>query len=161
MHVIADTEALVADGTLTPDQAAILERRSREVMVTLAVNAILCFGILAATVGFIFWLADPFLVAIVGGLMLAGGLAVLARAGANYAMFGNSAVLIGVGMLLGGATVELVDRYEQLAGWGAGRADLSLAMAHQRMVRAVRPRHSPADGAEHASWRYRNSDAAA
>ena len=117
MHVIADTEALVADGTLTPDQAAILERRSREVMVTLAVNAILCFGILAATVGFIFWLADPFLVAIVGGLMLAGGLAALARAGANYAMFGNSAVLIGVGMLLGGATVELVDRYEQLAGW--------------------------------------------
>ena len=117
MHVIADTEALVADGTLTPDQAAILERRSREVMVTLAVNAILCFGILAATVGFIFWLADPFLVAIVGGLMLAGGLAVLARAGVNYAMFGNSAVLIGVGMLLGGATVELVDRYEQLAGW--------------------------------------------
>ncbi|MFY1708526.1 hypothetical protein [Tritonibacter scottomollicae] len=117
MHVIADTEALVADGTLTPDQAAILERRSREVMVTLAVNAILCFGILAATVGFIFWLADPFLVAIVGGLMLAGGLAVLARAGASYAMFGNSAVLIGVGMLLGGATVELVDRYEQLAGW--------------------------------------------
>ncbi|MFP3385622.1 hypothetical protein [Tritonibacter sp. SIMBA_163] len=117
MHVIADTEALVADGTLTPDQAAILKRRSREVMVTLAVNAILCFGILAATVGFIFWLADPFLVAIVGGLMLAGGLAVLARAGASYAMFGNSAVLIGVGMLLGGATVELVDRYEQLAGW--------------------------------------------
>jgi len=117
MHVIADTEGLVADGTLTPDQARVLEGRSREVMISLAVNAILCFGIIAATAGFIFWLAEPLAVAVTGALMLAAGLAVLARGQDTYAMFGNSAVLIGVGMLLGGAAVELIDKHEGMAGW--------------------------------------------
>ena len=79
MHVIADTEALVRDGTLTREQAQVLETRSREVMMSLAVNAILCFGIIAATAGFIVWLANPVAVAVIGALMLGGGLAVLAR----------------------------------------------------------------------------------
>ncbi len=117
MHVIADTKALVADGTLSAEQAQTLESRSREVMVSLAVNAILCFGIIAATAGFIFWLAEPFAVAVTGALMLGAGLWVLSRGGETYGMFGNSAVLIGVGMLLGGATVELVDKHEEIAGW--------------------------------------------
>ena len=81
MHAIADTTALVEEGVLTPDQARTIEARSREVMVSLAVNAILCFGIIAATAGFIFWLADPLAVAVTGILMLGGGLVVLARGG--------------------------------------------------------------------------------
>lgn len=117
MHAIADTIALVKEGVLTPDQARTIEARSREVMVSLAVNAILCFGIIAATAGFIFWLADPLAVAVTGVLMLGGGLAVLARGGEMLRMFGNSATLIGAGMLLGGASIELVDKYEELAGW--------------------------------------------
>ena len=117
MHVIADTDALVADGTLTQDQARVLEARSRDVMVSMAVNAILFCGIIAAIAGFIVWLAEPLAVTVTGALMLAAGLAVLSRGGTTYAIFGNSAVLIGGGMLLGGASVELIDKYEGVAGW--------------------------------------------
>ncbi|NIZ12160.1 hypothetical protein [Phaeobacter sp. HF9A] len=128
MHVIADTEALVHDGTLTREQAQVLETRSREVMMSLAVNAILCFGIIAATAGLIVWLANPVAVAVIGALMLGAGLAVLARGSATYAMFGNSAVLIGIGMLLGGATVELIDKHEDLAGWILALTGLLVAL---------------------------------
>ena len=117
MHAIADTTALVEEGVLTEDQARAIEARSREVMVSLAVNAILCFGIIAATAGFIFWLADPLAVAVTGILMLGGGLAVLSRGSETLRMFGNSATLIGAGMLMGGASIELVDKYEDIAGW--------------------------------------------
>jgi len=72
MHVIADTEALVADGTLTQDQARVLEARSRDVMVSMAVNAILFCGIIAAIAGFIVWLAEP--LAVTARLCLRRGL---------------------------------------------------------------------------------------
>ncbi|AHD02689.1 hypothetical protein [Leisingera methylohalidivorans] len=117
MHAIADTNALVEEGILTPDQAREIEGRSREVMVLLAVNAVLFFGIIATTAGFIFWLADPLAVAVTGILMLGGGLAVLARGKEILRMFGNSATLIGAGMLMGGAGIELADKYEDFAGW--------------------------------------------
>ncbi|MBE1281967.1 MAG: hypothetical protein GJ676_01525 [Rhodobacteraceae bacterium] len=117
MRAIADTTALVQDGVLTPDQARIIEARSREVMVSLAVNSILCFGIIAATTGFIFWLADPLAVAITGVMMTAAGLIILKTRGDQLAIFGNSATLIGAGMLMGGACIELMDKHEALAGW--------------------------------------------
>jgi hypothetical protein len=117
MHVVADTTALVEDGVLAPEQALEIETRSRDVMIKLAVNAILCFGIIAATAGFIFWLANAVAVSITGVLMLVLGLLILAKGAEAYRMFGNSAILIGAGMLMGGASIELVDKYEQLAGW--------------------------------------------
>ncbi|WP_164662250.1 hypothetical protein [Tropicibacter sp. Alg240-R139] len=117
MHVVADTTALVDDSVLSQEQARVIEERSRDVMIKLAVNAILCFGIIAATAGFIFWLANAIAVAITGILMLGSGLLVLARGGETYRMFGNSATLIGAGMLMGGGAIELVDKYEDVAGW--------------------------------------------
>ncbi|MBO9453327.1 hypothetical protein J7426_23915 [Tropicibacter sp. R16_0] len=117
MHVVADTTALVEDGVLTSEQALEIETRSRDVMIKLAVNAILCFGIIAATAGFIFWLANAVAVAITGVLMLILGLFILAKGAEAFRMFGNSAILIGAGMLMGGASIELVDKYEQIAGW--------------------------------------------
>lgn len=117
MHAIADTTTLVEDGILTPDQARAIETRSREVMTQLAVNAILCFGIIAATAGFIFWLADALAVAVTGVLMAGGGLLVLSRSGEELRIFGSSATLIGVGMLLGGGALELIGKFEDLAPW--------------------------------------------
>ena len=117
MHAIADTTRLTAEGVITADQARIIEARAREAMVTRGVNVILCLGILAATGGFIFWLADPLPVAIAGLLMTLTGLAILARGGEMFHMFGNAATLIGAGMLIGGATLELMDNYEEIAGW--------------------------------------------
>ncbi|WP_370808702.1 hypothetical protein [Falsiruegeria litorea] len=86
-------------------------------MIRLAVNAILCFGIIAATAGFIFWLANAVAVAVTGTLMLVAGLLVLAKGTDTYRMFGNSATLIGAGMLMGGAGIELVEKHEDIAGW--------------------------------------------
>ena len=76
MHAIADTKSLVADGVIDARQAREIEVRARETMVALAINAILCFGIVAATAGLIFWLANAASVAVFGGLALTGGLLV-------------------------------------------------------------------------------------
>jgi hypothetical protein len=130
MIALADTDRLVADEILSPDQAAEIEARSRAAMTSLAVNAVLCFGILAATGGLIFWLAAPLPVAVFGALALAIGLVILMRGGETLQIFGNAATLIGAGMLIGGASIELLDKAEQSAGWVlliAGAAILGFA----------------------------------
>lgn len=116
MYAVADTRELVADGTLTEGQARHIEALSRQTMVSLAINSILVFGILAATGGLIFWLGTPASVAIAGAAFLATGYLLLTRGAAQISMFGNSAALIGAGLLLGGATIEMIDKYETFAG---------------------------------------------
>lgn len=116
MHAIADTDRLVSDGIITPDQAKTIEVRAREAMVYLAINTILCFGIIAATSGLIAWLATPVSVAGFGFLSLALGLVILGCGGEMYRMFGNASALIGAGMLIGGASLELTDKYKDIAG---------------------------------------------
>lgn len=116
MQVIADTRKLVADGIITPEQALQMQSRSRDAMITLAINTILCFGILAATGGLIFWLANAAAVAVCGLLFLGVGVMILYRSGDEFGMFGNAAALIGAGMLLGGAGIELVENYPDMAG---------------------------------------------
>ncbi|MAE89076.1 MAG: hypothetical protein CMI67_05735 [Pelagibaca sp.] len=128
MHAVADTERLVADGIITPAQAGEIEARAREAMIGLAVNAVLVFGILAATGGLIFWLASPLAVAIGGSLTLLCGLLVLFRGGAMLRMFGNAATLIGAGMLLGGGAVELLDKYPEMAGGPMALAGAAIAV---------------------------------
>lgn len=117
MHSLADTNRLVLDGVITPDQARTIEARARDLMVSLAINVLLCAGIVAATGGMIFWLANATAVAVAGTLLLASGLLILAKAGDSVRMFGNAAALIGAGMLIGGAGIELVDKYPDQAGW--------------------------------------------
>lgn len=117
MHVIADTDQLVKEGVLTTDQAEIIQDRARATMITLAINVVLCAGIFAATGGLIFWLATPVSVAVGGVLMLVLGLGILSKRSETLAMFGNAATLIGAGMLLGGAAIELVDKHQDIAGW--------------------------------------------
>lgn len=117
MHSLADTRALVADGVITEAQAREIELRARGIAVSLAINTVLCAGILAATGGMIFWLADATAVAVAGTLLLGTGLLILLRGGELVRMFGNAAALIGAGMLIGGAGIELVDKYPDQAGW--------------------------------------------
>lgn len=137
MHYLADTDRLVAEGVLTADQARIIRLRSRDAMIALVVNSVLCAGILAAAAGFIFWLADPVTVAVTGLLFLGAGIAVLARAGRLYAMLGHAAALIGAGMLAGGATIELVDK---LGGAAAGGVLLALGAAIAVVAEGMRRR---------------------
>ena len=114
-HVV-QTEALIAEGVLTPAQGQIIARRSRQVMVSLVINSVLCIGIIAAAIGFVFWLADALAVAITGGLFLAIGTFVLLKAGDLYRMFGNAAALIGAGMLTFGGMIDLVDKLGERDG---------------------------------------------
>lgn len=116
MFVVADTEKLIADKIITSDQAQELKTRSRETMVSLTINMILCFGILSATGGLIFWLASPMSVAICGLLFLGSGLFIISKGKDLFRMFGNAAALIGAGMMIGGTAIELVDKYESIAG---------------------------------------------
>ncbi|MEM8541006.1 MAG: hypothetical protein AAGF25_08620 [Pseudomonadota bacterium] len=115
MHVVANLSALESDGIINTDVSRIMRQRSRETMVMLGINVILCGGILAATAGLIFWLASALSVAITGIVFLIAGLFVLLNGKDTYRMFGNAASLIGAGMLVGGAGLELVDKYPDQA----------------------------------------------
>lgn len=121
MAVVADLDALVAEGVLTAAQAGILRERSRAAMLALVVRTLLGGGVLAAAAGFVLVLADPLPVALAGALFLAAGIAVLSRADALWRMFGQAAALIGAGMLLGGGVLRALDRLGQD---GAGLAFL-------------------------------------
>ncbi len=113
-HVV-DTNRLVADEWITEAQAAEIARRSRETMVALAVNGVLCGGIIAATFGLIFYLADAMAVAVAGCIFLMLGGFVLQRGSDLYRMLGNAAAIIGAGMLIGGGGIELVENYRDMA----------------------------------------------
>lgn len=117
MHTIADTKMLVEEGVISQAAARIIEARARNTMVALAINTVLCAGIVFATFGLIFWLANAFAVAICGILMAGAGLLTLRFGRPLYAMFGNAAALIGCGMLLGGMAFELSDKLPEMAGW--------------------------------------------
>lgn len=117
MHTLADTRQLALDGIITSEQARVIESRAREAMVSMGINTLLSAGIIAATLGTIFWLASAPAVAIFGSILLGSGLLILARAGDLYRMFGNAAALIGAGMLIGGAGIEVVDKYYSVAPW--------------------------------------------
>lgn len=136
MHAIADTDRLVSDGIISPEQASEIEARSRQAMVMLGINSVLSFGIIAATLGFILWLANATAVAVFGTLMLALGAAILRSGRDLLRMFGNASALIGAGMLIGGAAFELLDSYETVAGpiMALGGAGLTVvfALAHMR-----------------------------
>ena len=129
MHAIADTKTLVEESVITADQAREIEARARQTMVALAINAVLTAGIIAATGGFILWLADPLSVAVLGSLMLIGGVVILGLRTQTLRMFGNAAALIGAGMLIGGAAVELIQNHDDIAGWTMLVVGLAIVLA--------------------------------
>lgn len=116
MYYVAETEKLIADGVIDETQANEIKSRARGAMVALCVNTLLIAGILAATFGLVFFLADAFSVAICGAVFLGGGLLILRAGGVLYRMFGNASALIGAGMLITGSGIELIDKSPHTAG---------------------------------------------
>ncbi len=116
MPYVVNTDALVADGVLTDQQADEIIHRSRETMLALVVNFVLTTGIAAASLGFVFWFADAAGVAALGLLFLLVGAGILALGSQLYRMLGSAAALIGAGMLYAGGGVELWDKYPDIAG---------------------------------------------
>ncbi|WP_424932226.1 hypothetical protein [Amaricoccus macauensis] len=142
MHVVADTDALVAAGVIAPGQAREIEARSRQTMIALAVNCVLFLGILSATGGLIYWLRDPLSVAIFGAISFAIGVLILSRNSDSLRIFGNAAALIGAGTLSGGAVLELLDTWPEIAAevitLSGGAILILAAAAHWRLApRAV------------------------
>ena len=77
MYYVAETDQLIADGVIDRNQAEEIKSRARAAMVALCVNTLLIGGIIAATFGLVFFLADAMSVAVCGGLFLGGGLLIL------------------------------------------------------------------------------------
>ncbi len=94
----------------------------------LTINLLLTGGIIAATAGFIAWLADPVSVAILGGTAFVSGIALLRIFPDRFSMFGNAAALIGAGLLIGGASVELATNYVSVAPWTMSGIGALIAM---------------------------------
>ena len=116
MYAVADTNRLVADKVITLEQAHAIESRARETMVALAINTLLFLGIVAASGGLIFWLASPVAVAISGVLAFIAGLLILLQGQSTFRMFGHASALIGAGLLLGGTSLQLIDKHQVIAG---------------------------------------------
>lgn len=116
MHVVADTDRLLADGIITPQAAAIIHQRARAAMMALVTNSLLLGGITAASLGTVFWLADVLAVALIGALLIAVGLPVLLRRTDTMRFFGNASALIGAGMLMGGGSLKLIEVAPDSAG---------------------------------------------
>ena len=115
MHLV-DTDTLVEEGLINERTARVIAERSRERMMAMAINSVLCLGILAATLGLIFFLASPLPVAVLGLVFLISGAAILRSGATIYGMFGNAASLIGSGMLIGGAAFEIYDKAPETFG---------------------------------------------
>ena len=113
-HVI-NTKQLLAEGFLTDAQAKEIARRSRDTMLALVVNIVLTAGIIAASLGFVFWIADALGVALLGAAFLFAGVAILTKADALYRLLGHAGTLIGSGMLFVGGAIELIDKYPDIA----------------------------------------------
>ena len=115
MTQVINTKLLLEEGLLNEAQAAEIMRRSRETMLALVVNIVLCAGIIAASLGFVFWIADALGVALLGAAFLGLGIFVLTKADALYRLLGHASTLIGAGMLFVGGAIELMDKYESIA----------------------------------------------
>lgn len=125
MTQVINTKLLLEEGLLNEAQAAEIMRRSRETMLALVVNIVLCAGIIAASLGFVFWIADALGVALLGAAFLGLGIFVLTKADALYRLLGHASTLIGAGMLFAGGAIELIDKYERIADialFGGGAA---------------------------------------
>ena len=118
MYYVADTARLSREGVLNEDQVRIIRDQAREAMMKFAMQAVLTGGIVAATLGLILWLNAPLWVAVWGCAALASGLFALWSRNETVTFFGNVAALIGAGMLLGGAGMELAVTYKNIAGPG-------------------------------------------
>ncbi|TDE41182.1 hypothetical protein [Antarcticimicrobium sediminis] len=107
MRILANTDELVRDGVLSPDQAEEIARRAREDMMTLAVNIVLFTGILAVIGGMVGFLEDMAQITALGAVVTLAGAVALLRAPEAYRLLSNATAVIGAVLLVGGAV-----------GWG-------------------------------------------
>lgn len=134
MKYLADTEELIRDGILTVPQAEEIARRSREGMMTLAINIVLFAGILAVIGGMAAYLEDAAQLTGLGALVALAGAGALLVTTEDYRLLANATSVIGAAMLVGGAVVWGVEETGSpriAAGFG-----LALALGGYALWRA-------------------------
>src|SRR5690242_10297430 len=115
MKVLLDVTRLVAEGKLTPEQAEQLKALAARDTGALAINVLLAFGVVAV-VGGILALKPSFAVgAVLGAVLLAGGLAASWRYARRWRLLGTANVLIGTLLLTGGLIGELQGSFASFA----------------------------------------------
>lgn len=112
MKYLADTDALIRDGVLSPEQATEIARRSREELIALAINIVLFCGILAVIGGTAAYLKDEAQLTGLGAAITLAGAAALIKTTEHYRLLANATAVIGACMLVGGAVAWGVNATE-------------------------------------------------
>ncbi len=101
MKLLADVEKLLAQGTVTPSQAAAIQRSAGAETMSLAVNAILALGVIAVVVGVIALQPGALEMAMLGGTIGIAGLFLRLARAESFGFLGGALLLVGA--LLHGA----------------------------------------------------------
>jgi iron complex transport system permease protein len=95
MKLLVDVEKLLADGAVTPAQAAAIRRAAAAETMSLAVNVILALGIIAVVVGVIALQPGTLAMAAIGGALAAGGLLLRRSRPESFGFLGGALLLVG------------------------------------------------------------------
>jgi hypothetical protein len=95
MKLLVDVEKLQAQGTVTADQAAAIRRAAAAETMSLAVNVILALGVIAVVVGVIALRPGAGAMALVGGCIGLGGLALRLLRSESFGFLGGALLLVG------------------------------------------------------------------
>lgn len=106
MKLLVDIEKLEAQGTVTAAQAAAIRRVAAAETMSLAVNVILALGVIAVVAGVIALNPGTMEMAVLGGGIAAGGLALRLARAESFGFLGGALLLVGA--LLHGAAA-LID----------------------------------------------------
>ncbi|MGB1234352.1 MAG: hypothetical protein ACPG5U_01305 [Planktomarina sp.] len=135
MALLVDVDKLIADDVITEPQGDEITTRAKRRLIQMGVDVLTVGGILLVAGGLIAFLGTPLSVAGTGLAFLMIGLFVLWKKWSQVDLFGNAGVLIGAGMLLGGGTIEVLDKLETFGPWivtGAGALVTLIALARWR-----------------------------
>jgi hypothetical protein len=109
MWHLADTDALVRDGVLTPAQAAEIGRRARDLSITLGINLFLAIGVLAVILGTLALIAEAAAAALLGVAVAAAGFVLVAAAGPGFRLIANATAVTGAALAVAGSVWFLDD----------------------------------------------------
>ena len=137
MKVVLDLSRLLREGKISQEEFDRLNRLAAHDTGSLALNILIGFGVIAVSGGFLALVLDVFAVAVVGTVLLAGGLALTYAGLRQWQVLATICLLVGALMLAGGiATIgklgfsSLLLATLVLAGAGiGGRSNLLVGLA--------------------------------
>ncbi len=108
MIVTLDLSKLLSEGKITKDEHDRLLVLGTKATGSLVFNILIAFGVIAVAAGIIVLVPNPTTGIVIGGSLLAGGLAVHAAGLKQWEMLANICVLVGA-LVLGGGVIVLSD----------------------------------------------------